>query len=220
MKHNPIKSGNNFGREKRFRSLRRKMVESQILQRGISDPSIITSMLNVPRHLFVHEVHEGKAYLDRPLPIDLNQTTSQPYIIALMMELAKLNRDAQVLEIGTGSGYQTALLANIVNQLYSVECLEPLFRAAKTLLVTMNYNNIHLKLGDGKLGWKENAPFDVIIVSAASRAIPEELKSQLNEGGRIIIPIGSSEQMLLRITKDVNGFRTEKCAVVSFVPLV
>ena len=138
-----------------------------------------------------------------------------------MLELANLDRGVQkVLELGTGSGYQTALLANIVSQIFSVELLEPLYGEAKTLLMEMNFDNIRLKLGDGKLGWKENAPYDVIIVSAAPKSIPEELKNQVRVGGRIIIPIGTDEQKLLRITKNSDGFDVENCARVSFVPLV
>lgn len=196
------------------------MVETQIVQRGITEPSIISAMLNVPRHLFVPDVHKQNAYLDSPLPLSHNQTISQPYMSALMLELANLNSDQKVLELGTGSGYQAALLANIVADLYSVELLESLYNSAKTLLTQMNYNNIQMKLGDGKLGWKENAPYDAIIVSAAPKSIPEELKNQIDIGGRIIIPIGSSKQKLLRITKTRDGFNIEKCGLVSFVPLV
>ena len=217
------KPGNNDhdpGGEECYRTLRRGMVETQIIRRGINDPSLISAMLNVPRHLFVQEKNKQDAYTDRPLPLGHNQTISQPYMSALMLELANLERAQKVLELGTGSGYQTALLANIVNQIYSVELLDPLYHEAKTLLKEMKFNNIQLKLGDGRLGWKENAPYDVIIVSAAPESIPEELKNQIKVGGRIIIPIGSSEQELLRITKNSDGFHVEKCARVSFVPLV
>ncbi|MCH7818830.1 MAG: protein-L-isoaspartate(D-aspartate) O-methyltransferase [Candidatus Marinimicrobia bacterium] len=209
-----------FESEECYRTLRRRMVEDQIIKRGITEPSIISAMLNVPRHLFVHDIHKQKAYSDSPLPLSHNQTISQPYISALMLDLATLDSDQKVLELGTGSGYQTALLANIVTDLYSVELLEPLYNSAKTLLTKMNYNNIQMKLGDGKLGWKENAPYDVIIVSAAPKSIPEELKNQINVGGRIIIPIGANKQKLLRITKNNDGFNIEKCGMVSFVPLV
>jgi len=196
------------------------MVETQIIKRGIKEPAIISAMLNVPRHLFVPDLDKQNAYSDRPLPLIQNQTISQPYMSALMMELANLDSDQKVLELGTGSGYQAALLANIVTDLYSVELLESLYSSAKILLTQMNYDNIKLKLGDGKLGWKENAPYDVIIVSAAPKSIPEELKRQIRVGGRIIIPIGSAKQKLLRITKKRDGFKIEKCGMVSFVPLV
>ena len=220
MNCKPINSDHDFGDEECYRTLRRIMVETQIIQRGITNPSIITAMLNVPRHLFVPDVDKQNAYSDRPLPLSHKQTISQPYISALMLELANLDSDQKVLELGTGSGYQAALLANIVTDLYSVELLESLYNSAKILLAKMNYNNIKMKLGDGKLGWKENAPYDVIIVSAAPRSIPEELKNQISIGGRIIIPIGSAKQKLLRITKKRDGFDIEKCGMVSFVPLV
>lgn len=206
--------------EECYRSLRLSMVETQIIKRGIAEPSIISAMLNVPRHLFVADLHKQNAYSDRPLPLGHNQTISQPYMTALMLELAKLNLAQNVLEVGTGSGYQTALLANMVDQIYSVELLEPLYQEAQTLLAEMKYNNVQLKLGDGKFGWKKNAPYDVIIVSAAPKSIPEELKNQLSDGGRIIIPIGTNKQKLLRITKNSYGFKIEKCGMVSFVPLL
>ncbi|MCH8272698.1 MAG: protein-L-isoaspartate(D-aspartate) O-methyltransferase [Candidatus Marinimicrobia bacterium] len=220
MNCEPINSDHDFGDEECYRTLRRIMVETQIIQRGITNPSIITAMINVPRHLFVPDVHKQNAYSDRPLPLSHEQTISQPYISALMLELANLDRDQKVLELGTGSGYQAALLANIVTELYSVELLESLYNSAKILLAKMKYNNIKMKLGDGKLGWEENAPYDVIIVSAAPKSIPKELKNQISIGGRIIIPIGSAKQKLLRITKKRNGFDIEKCGMVSFVPLV
>jgi len=219
MDCNP-KNIHDFESEECYRTLRRKMVETQIIQRGINEPSVISAMLNVPRHLFVQDVNKQYAYSDRPLPLSHNQTISQPYMSALMLELANLERAQKVLELGTGSGYQTALLANIVDQIYSVELLEPLYREAKTLLMQMNFDNIQMKLGDGKLGWKENAPYDAIIVSAAPKSIPEELKNQIMDGGRIIIPIGTDEQKLLRITKNSDGFHVEKCARVNFVPLL
>lgn len=220
MSCKPNNNGHDFVDEECYRTLRRNMVETQIVQRGITEPSIISAMLNVPRHLFVPDVDKQNAYSDRPLPLGHNQTISQPYMSALMLELANLNSDQKVLELGTGSGYQAALLANIVADLYSVELLESLYNSSKTLLAKMNYNNIQMKLGDGKLGWKENAPYDAIIVSAAPKSIPEELKNQIDVGGRIIIPIGSAKQKLLRITKKRNGFNIEKCGLVSFVPLV
>ena len=220
MERKPINNGHDLRSEESYRTLRRGMVETQIIQRGITEPSIISAMLNVPRHLFVPDGHKQNAYSDRPLPLSHNQTISQPYMSALMLELANLDNDQKVLELGTGSGYQAALLANIVTELYSVELLKYLYNSAKALLAKMNYNNIQMKLGDGKLGWKENAPYDVIIVSAAPKSIPEELKNQINVGGRIIIPIGSNKQKLLRITKKRDGFNIEKCGMVSFVPLV
>jgi len=221
MDCNPTNNVHDFESEECYRTLRRNMVETQIIRRGITEPSVISAMLNVPRHLFVQDVNKRDAYSDRPLPLSHNQTISQPYMSALMLELANLDRGVQkVLELGTGSGYQTALLANIVSQIFSVELLEPLYGEAKTLLMEMNFDNIRLKLGDGKLGWKENAPYDVIIVSAAPKSIPEELKNQVRVGGRIIIPIGTDEQKLLRITKNSDGFDVENCARVSFVPLV
>ena len=215
-----INNGHDPGGEECYRTLRLRMVETQIIKRGITEPSIISAMLNVPRHLFVPDVYKENAYSDKPLLLSHNQTISQPYMSALMLDLANLDSDLKILELGTGSGYQAALLANIVKDLYSVELLEPLYYSAKTLLEKMNYNNIKLKLGDGKLGWKENAPYDAIIVSAAPKSIPEEFKNQIKVGGRIIIPIGLKKQKLLRITKTRNGFDIEECGMVSFVPLV
>ena len=220
MNCEPINSDHDFGDEECYRTLRRIMVETQIIQRGITNPSIITAMINVPRHLFVPDVHKQNAYSDRPLPLSHEQTISQPYISALMLELANLDRDQKVLELGTGSGYQAALLANIVTELYSVELLESLYNSAKILLATMKYNNIQMKLGAGNIGWEENATYAVMFVSAAPKSIPKELKNQISIGGRIIIPIGSAKQKLLRITKKRNGFDIEKCGMVSFVPLV
>lgn len=220
MDCDPTNNGDQVGSEECYRTLRRIMIENQIIKRGINDPSIISAMLNVPRHLFVHDRYKQDAYSDRPLPLTDNQTISQPYIIALMLELAALKSESKVLELGTGSGYLTAILANIVTDLHTIELLKPLYNSAKILLSKMNYNNIRLKLGDGKFGWKENAPYDVIIVSAAARSIPEELKEQISAGGRIIIPVGDKEQKLLRITKTNGGFETEKFGMVSFVPLV
>ena len=168
---------NAYEGEECYRSLRLSMVETQIIKRGITEPSIISAMLNVPRHLFIADIHKQNAYSDRPLPLSHDQTISQPYMTALMLELANLNLAQNVLEVGTGSGYQTALLANIVDQIYSVELLEPLYHEAKILLAKMKYNNVQFKLGNGKFGWKEHAPYDVIIVSAAPKSIPEELKN-------------------------------------------
>lgn len=220
MKFFPSDLTETAAEEECYRSRRRKMVELQIVARGIKNPSIISSMLNVPRHLFIKDTYKEQAYFDEPLPLEENQTISQPYVTALMIELAYLNDTSKVLEIGTGSGYAAALLANIVSEIYTVELREALYESAQDLLKKMNYKNLYLKNGDGKLGWKSNSPYDAIIVSAASKSIPEMLVSQLKIGGKMIIPVGEIDQELICLSKNKMGFKTEKHGVVNFVPLI
>lgn len=220
MKFFPSDLTETAAEEECYRSRRRKMVELQIVARGIKNPSIISSMLNVPRHLFIKDTYKEQAYFDEPLPLEDNQTISQPYVTALMIELAYLNDTSKVLEIGTGSGYAAALLANIVSEIYTVELREALYESAQDLLKKMNYKNLYLKNGDGKLGWESNSPYDAIIVSAASKSIPEMLVSQLKIGGKMIIPVGEIDQELICLSRNKMGFKTEKHGVVKFVPLI
>ena len=220
MKCDPSDLKGIAGDEECYRSRRRKMVETQILARGIKNPSIISSMLNVPRHLFVKSDYKEQAYFDEPLPLVDSQTISQPYVTALMIELANLNDTSKVLEIGTGSGYAAALLANIVSEIYTVEVRKILYESARELLKQMKFENLSQKNGDGKDGWESHAPYDAIIVSAAARSIPEKLVNQLKIGGKMIIPVGRNDQELVRLVKDKRGFKTEKHGVVKFVPLI
>lgn len=186
-----------------YRTARERMVETQIKARGIKDERVIQAMLKVPRHLFVEEALRDQAYGDFPLPIGEGQTISQPYIVALMTSALELKGPERVLEIGTGSGYQTAILAELVIWVYSIEKYPTLQeRAKKILLKELGYKNITFKIGDGTLGWKEASPFDAIIVTAASPQIPLPLIEQLKEGGRIVIPVGDEfSQMLIKGVK-------------------
>lgn len=220
MKCDPSDLEGIAGDEECYRSRRRKMVETQIIARGINNSSIITSMLNVPRHLFVNADYIEQAYFDEPLPLQDNQTISQPYVTALMIELADLNDKSKVLEVGTGSGYAAALLANIVSEIYTVEVRDILYLSARELLDQLNFNNLSQKNGDGKEGWESNAPYDAIIVSAAAESIPEKLIEQLKIGGKMIIPVGDNDQELICLSKNKSGFKTEKHGIVKFVPLI
>ena len=173
-----------------------------IKKRGIKDERVLNAMLKVPRHLFVPPEIVDRAYDDCPLPIGKGQTISQPYIVALMTEALELDEDSKVLEIGTGSGYQAAILAEIAKEVYTVERIPELLERARKTIESLGYTNIHFKLGDGTMGWEEEAPFDAIIVTAASPDIPEPLVEQLKIGGRMVIPVGSElTQELLKIRK-------------------
>ncbi len=185
---------------------RKALVES-IKRRGIKDERVLQALLKVPRHLFVPEDLVHNAYVDAPLPIGMGQTISQPYIVALMTEALEIDENSRVLEIGTGSGYQAAILAEIAKEVYTVERIPQLLERAQKILKSLGYNNIHFKLGDGTEGWEEFAPYDAIIVTAGAPDIPEPLVKQLKEGGRLVIPVGDElTQRLLRIRKvKVNG---------------
>jgi protein-L-isoaspartate(D-aspartate) O-methyltransferase len=198
------------------------MVESQIAQRGIKDKSVLDAMRKVPRHLLVPEKVRSYAYDDMPIPIGEGQTISQPYIVALMTELIKPNKDMKVLEIGTGSGYQAAVLAEIVREVYTIEIFESLGIRAERDLKALGYNNIHVRVGDGYKGWPEQAPFDAIIVTAAPEEIPQPLIDQLAEGGRMIIPVGEvgKVQQLILGEKSKGKFKTRFVSSVRFVPFL
>ncbi|MBU1853622.1 MAG: protein-L-isoaspartate(D-aspartate) O-methyltransferase [Candidatus Omnitrophica bacterium] len=197
------------------------MVQLQIQRRGVSDERVLDAMLKVERHLFVPRTFAAFAYLDQPLPIGKGQTISQPYIVALMTELAKVKPDDKVLEIGTGSGYQAAVLAELSNQVYTIELIPELAARAETLLNNLGYTNIKVKQGDGYLGWPEYAPFDIIIVTCAPIGIPDKLIEQLSEEGRIVIPVGEEGNQVLKLLLKESGEIIEKDVVpVRFVPMV
>ena len=199
---------------------RLRMVSRQIEARGVRDPRVLAAMREVPRHRFVPQSQLAYAYDDRPLPIGDGQTNSQPYIVALMTELAGVKPGDKVLEIGTGSGYQAAVLAHIGVELFSIEIVEPLAKRAKTTLRKLGYQkNVTLHHGDGYIGWPAQAPFDAIIVTAAPPTIPEPLKQQLKVGGRLIIPVGKRYQSLLKVTRTKDEFREESVIPVRFVPM-
>jgi protein-L-isoaspartate(D-aspartate) O-methyltransferase len=196
------------------------MVQEQIIKRGIKDERVIKAMLTVKRHLFVPQEARDFAYEDRPLPIGHNQTISQPYIVAYMTEVSSLKFTDKVLEIGKGSGYQAAILAEIVKEVYTIEIIEPLAKESQRRLQDLDYKNITVKWGNGYKGWKEHAPFDAIIVTAAPNKLPEELVKQLKVGGKMVIPMGSFFQNLYLITKTEEGFDKKRLLPVAFVPMV
>ena len=199
--------------------VRQKMVQNQIRNRDIRNPEILSVMGKIPRHLFVDPDLRKYAYMDKPLPIEEGQTISQPYMVALMTDLLELDRNAKVLEIGTGCGYQTAVLAEIAKEVYSIEILERLADKAKILLQSLNYKNIHLKNGNGYYGWIEHSPFDAVIVTAAPKTIPHRLTQQLVDGGRMVIPVGSVNQELVLIKKLSGKIQSSRITSVSFVPM-
>jgi len=199
---------------------RNRMVETQVVARGVRDPRVLAAMREVPRHLFVAEAQRADAYEDRPLPIAGNQTISQPYIVALMTELLELKPGARVLEIGTGSGYQSAVLGRCAHEVYTIEILPELAASAAAKLKELKADNVTVKAGDGYRGWPEHAPFDGIIVTAAPERIPEPLLAQLALGGRMVIPVGGFFQDLKVFTKGADGKVTEKDIIpVRFVPM-
>jgi len=203
-----------------FEEMRHEMVRQQIASRGIEDQSVLKAMRAVPRHQFVTEDHKDKAYDDRPLPIGHGQTISQPYIVAFMTQMIKPKPDFKVLEIGTGSGYQAAVLSQIVDEVYTIEIIDALGQQAKKRLSGQGYDNVHVKIGDGYYGWEAHAPYDAIVVTAASETIPPPLIEQLKEGGVMAIPVGSPfmTQYLLKATKKGDDVRTENVMPVRFVP--
>ena len=203
-----------------FITQRETMVEVQIRARGVNDEKVLAAMRKVPRHLFVPQKIRPFAHGDEPLPIGEGQTISQPYIVAYMTQALELTGKEKVLEVGTGSGYQTAVLAEIVRQVFTVELLSPLSDRARALLEELGYTDIHYKVGDGTSGWEENAPFDAIIVTAAAPAVPKRLQDQLSPDGRMIIPVGAGFQDLFLISRERRGFRKKKLLPVRFVPLI
>ena len=198
-----------------------QMVDRQIRRRGITDQDVLAAMERVPRHEFVPDEHRSQAYADHPLPIGYGQTISQPYIVALMTELLQLEATDRVLEIGTGSGYQAAILGEIVGEVYTVEIVEALATQARERLAHLDYANVHVLHADGYFGWEEHAPYDAIIVTAAPDHIPQPLVHQLADGGKLVIPVGppGGYQTLWEVTKSGEKIEKRNVTGVLFVPL-
>jgi protein-L-isoaspartate(D-aspartate) O-methyltransferase len=208
----------------RFQKQRIKMVDGQIRARGIADQRVLTAMERIPRHLFVDEVLAEQAYNDNPLPIDRRQTISQPYIVALMSEAMELTGREKVLEIGSGSGYQTAILAELAERVFSIERIASLATRARRILDSLNYYNVAIRVGDGTYGWREESPFAAIMVTAGAPRIPRVLIEQLDIGGRLVIPVGDrSSQVLLKLTRlseDPDDIKREELGGCRFVDLI
>jgi len=207
--------------EKLFEKERRMMVEDQIESRGVKGKALLTALKKIPRHLFVPANVREYAYTDQALPSYCGQTISQPYIVAVMTEMLSLEKSNKVLEIGTGTGYQTTILAELANEVYTMEIIPELHEMAKNNPVVLNYKNIHFILGDGYKGYEAAAPYDAIIVTAAPPYVPEALTNQLAPGGRMVIPVGVYEQTLYLVTKDLDGNTNMKPLLwVQFVPMI
>jgi protein-L-isoaspartate(D-aspartate) O-methyltransferase len=202
------------------REARQRMVEEQIAARGVRDTRVLAAVRKIPRHLFVPPQMQSYAYADEPLPIGYGQTISQPYIVAFMSEALELKPQDRVLEIGTGSGYQAAVLAELAREVYSIEIVEPLGKEAAERLKRLGYTNVKVRIGDGYRGWPEAAPFDAIMVTAAPNHVPPALVEQLREGGRLVLPVGRFFQDLIRIRRTPEGTRQESLLPVRFVPMV
>ena len=204
-----------------YRLARERMVKNQLVPRGISDKGVLRAMEKIHRHLFIEEALAGEAYNDHPLPIGHKQTISQPYIVALMTEALELTGKETVLEIGTGSGYQTAILAELSRTVYTIERIEPLLQKGRKLLEELGYTNIRFKVSDGTQGWVEYAPYDAIMVTAGAPKMPQPLLDQLSDGGRLVIPIGNRySQDLMRVKKAKKRFIEENLGGCRFVDLI
>ncbi len=203
-----------------FELERRQMIEYQLRDRGIQDERVLTAMSKVPRHQFVDSSWRNLAYSDRPLPIGHQQTISQPYIVAYMTEATEISTNAKVLEIGTGCGYQAAVLGEIAKKVYSIEIIPQLAARARQTLSQLGYENIEVKTGDGYQGWAEHAPYDAIIVTAAPKRIPQPLIDQLAINGKMVIPVGTWHQEIFVLTKTQNGMVEERTLPVRFVPMI
>lgn len=205
-----------------YAAARARMVDRQIEARGIGDPRVLDAMRRVPRERFVPVLYRGSAYADHPLSIGYEQTISQPYIVAWMTEALRVKGSSRVLEVGTGSGYQAAVLAEIAREVFTIEIVEPLAKSARETLASLGYRNVHVRQGDGYLGWPERAPFDGIMVTAAPDHVPQPLIDQLAVGGRLVIPVGRQDgmQFMTVITKTESGITKEETLPVRFVPLV
>jgi len=198
---------------------REAMVAEQIEQRGVRDARTLAAMRTVPRHLFVPPALQAEAYADHPLPIGHDQTISQPYIVAFMTEALRLRGGETVLEVGTGSGYQAAVLAEIAARVYTIEIVAPLAEEARERLKRLGYRNVEVRAGDGYAGWPEKAPFDAVMVTAAAPHIPEPLKQQLKDGGRLVIPVGDESQELVVLTRTGSAYAEDRVLPVRFVPM-
>ncbi len=203
----------------RFSELRAEMVTSQLSRRDITDPAVLLVMGEVPRHLFVPDKWREFAYADHPLPIGEDQTISQPYIVAYMTQALQLKPGDRVLEIGTGSGYQAAVLRELVKEVYTIEIVPVLAARSGALLKELGYDNVHVRAGDGYLGWPEAAPFSAVIVTAAPDHVPQPLVEQLAVGGRMVLPVGDEFQQLVRLSKSQSGVRADTLLPVRFVPM-
>lgn len=210
----------NTAGESELEKLRENMVKRQIEARGVSDVKVLNAMRKVERHKFISDKDVTEAYNDYPLSIGHGQTISQPYIVALMTELCKLTGKEKVLEIGTGSGYQAAILSILSKEVYTIEIVEPLGKSAAKKLKDLKYNNVHVRIGDGYKGWPEKAPFDVIILTASPPEIPISLLEQLKEGGILVAPVGDYNQELVRIQKISGKYLRETITYVRFVPMI
>jgi protein-L-isoaspartate(D-aspartate) O-methyltransferase len=204
-----------------FEKKRRLMVENQIIRRDVADQRIIQAMFKVPRHVFVEEAMWESAYGDFPLPIGEGQTISQPYMVAIMTEKLELDEKSWVLEIGTGSGYQTAILAEVCERVFTIERIAALEKKARIKLEEMDYTNIAFKISDGTLGWSEFSPYDGILITAGAPKVPKLLFSQLKEGGRMVIPIGNNYSQVLTVVRKKDGKKVEESSFgCTFVPLI
>lgn len=202
-----------------YTHLREEMVRVQIEKRGIRNNNVLEAMRKVPRHLFLKPESVDSAYEDHALSIDCGQTISQPYIVALMTDQLELEPESKVLEIGTGCGYQTAVLAEIIDEVYTVEIIAELAENAWRRLTALGYQNVRKKIGNGYFGWEEHAPFDRIIITAAPKRVPDNLVEQLAEGGRMVVPVGDFNQDLVIVSKTFHGFERQKISDVRFVPM-
>ncbi len=210
-----------LGDTPKYREARKEMVSTQIRLRGVSNKDVLSAMIEVPRHSFVPKKLVSQAYEDHPVPIGQGQTISQPYVVALMTESLKLKGDERVLEIGTGSGYQAAILARVAKEVYSIEIKERLYKKASKVLQSMGFTNVKTRHGDGYFGWAEAAPFDCIMITAAIDHIPPPVLKQLKKGGRLILPLGNpfSYQNLSLVTKYDNNYSVRQITGVLFVPM-
>lgn len=205
--------------EKEFAEQRRKLVEL-LKSQGLTKTTVLDAMLKVPRHKFVPASHRSLSYQNRPLPIGHEQTISQPFIVGYMTEAAEIASGERVLEIGTGSGYQAAVLAELAKEVYTIEIIPPLAENARNLLREMGYKNVQVKTGNGYLGWPEHAPFDAILVTAAPDEVPQALVDQLGVGGKMVVPVGSGFQQMVIITRNESGVVERRTIPVAFVPMV
>jgi len=204
----------------KFLEKRERMVDAQIETRGVKEQRILAAMRKVPRHVFVPENVKRYAYQDEPLIIGEGQTISQPYIVAYMSEALQLKGHERVLEVGTGSGYQAVILAEIVKEVFTVELVKSLSLRAQEVIKELGYRNIHFKIGDGTFGWEDHAPFDAIMVTAAPAKVPKSLQEQLKIGGKMVIPVGAAFQELVLLTREKKKFKRKKLLPVRFVPLI
>lgn len=220
QKHRPLTAMDEPESRDLYAALRQRMVQSQLAARDITDTRVLDAIRRVPRHAFVPPYLAEQAYTDGPLPIGHGQTISQPYIVALMTQLVRPDKEATALDIGTGSGYQAAILGQLCKEVYSIEIVTQLASAARKRLARLGYKNIHVRCGDGYQGWPSHAGFDLITVAAAPDHVPKALIEQLNPGGRLVIPVGTHRQTLLLVVKDAHGeIHRQSVIPVMFVPM-